>query len=378
MKQEKTITLKTLSKSSVWDIQENDVFRLWEAAEKDNDLKDNQRRYLDIIRSAFEVEQVKVDRTEVLDKLIERGFKIGTLRIDDKNEKFAIKKRPIMRVTDLTYENIGHITASKLIEVLERNFGGGWDSLSQSIKDIIESGFDISTTTLPKDRLKKPGGLYEKKLADDYEVLVVPKGTWVEAIFAKEKPKQEKIRMRFMDEDELDRNDDLLDPDEDDDEDAPEIEDHYNDPDEDDDAFDDDKLTEESYRTTFEDPENLGLDDAEDVAADHYKLDNLCFIIDNNDLQIDGRVGEVSSPYPIDEKFRAFGFEVFCCDGHDFAALEETFQKVLNVTGKPAAIIAKTIKGNGVSYMEDQVGWHGKAPNDAEYEQGMKELEEVR
>ena len=112
--------------------------------------------------------------------------------------------------------------------------------------------------------------------------------------------------------------------------------------------------------------------------ADHYKLDNLCFIIDNNDLQIDGRVGEVSSPYPIDEKFRAFGFEVFCCDGHDFAALEETFQKVLNVTGKPAAIIAKTIKGKGVSYMEDQVGWHGKAPNDAEYEQGMKELEEVR
>ena len=238
MKQEKTITLKTLSKSSVWDIQENDVFRLWEAAEKDNDLKDNQRRYLDIIRSAFEVEQVKVDRTEVLDKLIERGFKIGTLRIDDKNEKFAIKKRPIMRVTDLTYENIGHITASKLIEVLERNFGGGWDSLSQSIKDIIESGFDISTTTLPKDRLKKPGGLYEKKLADDYEVLVVPKGTWVEAIFAKEKPKQEKIRMRFMDED--------------------------------DDAFDDDKLTEESYRTTFEDPENLGLDDAEDVADEDY------------------------------------------------------------------------------------------------------------
>ena len=238
MRNEKNITLKTLTKSSVWDLQENDVFRLWEAAEKDNDLN--------------------------------RGFKIGTFRIDDKNEKYAIKKRPIMRVTDLTYENIGHITATKLIEVLERNFGGGWDSLSQSIKDIIESGFDISTTTLPKDRLKKPGGLYEKKLADDYEVLVVPKGTWVEAIFAKEKPKQEKIRMKFMDED-MDRDEDLLDRDEDDeDEDAPEIDDHYNDPDEDDDAFDDDKLTEESYRTTFEDPENLGLDDAEDVADDDY------------------------------------------------------------------------------------------------------------
>ena len=76
MKNEKNITLKTLTKSSVWDLQENDVFRLWEAAEKDNDLKDNQRRYLDIIRSAFEIEPVKIDRTEVLDKLIDRGFKI--------------------------------------------------------------------------------------------------------------------------------------------------------------------------------------------------------------------------------------------------------------------------------------------------------------
>ena len=269
MKKDKVITLKTLTKSSVWEVQENDVFRLWEAAEKDNDLKDNQRKYLDTIRSAFEMEKITVDRPEVLDKLTERGFKIGTFRIDDQNVKYAIKKRPIMRVTDLTYENVGHITASKLIELLERNFGGGWESLPQSIQDIIESNFDISTTTLPKDRLKKPGGLYEKKLADDYEVLVVPKGTWVEAIFAKEKPKVEKIRMKFMDEDELDREDDIEDID-DDDEDAPEIEDHYNDPDEDDDAFDDDKLTEESYRTTFEDPENLGLDDAEDVADDDY------------------------------------------------------------------------------------------------------------
>ena len=271
MKKDKVLTLKTLTKSSVWDLQENDVFRLWETAEKDNDLKDNQRKYISTIRSAFEMEPVTVDRPEVIEKLNNRGFKVGTLRIDDKNEKYALKKRPIMRVTDLTYENISHITATKLIEVLERNFGGGWESLPQSVQDIIESGFDISTTTLPKDRLKKPGGLYEKKLADDYEVLVVPKGTWVEAIFAKEKPKMEKVRMTFADEEEINRDEDLLDPDEeDDDEDAPEIEDHYNDPDEDDDAFDDDKLTEESYRTTFEDPENLGLDDAEDVADEDY------------------------------------------------------------------------------------------------------------
>ncbi len=270
MNKDKILTLKNVTKSSIWELQENDVFRLWEAAEKDADLKDYQNKYIAVIRSAFEMEPVTVDRPEVIDKLMARGFKIGTFRINDKKEKYAIKKRPIMRVTDLTYENVSHITANKLIELLERNFGGGWESLPQSIQDIIESNFDISTTTLPADRLKKPGGLYEKKLADDYEVLVVPKGTWVEAIFAKEKPKVEKVRMRFDDENDLKRNDDLLDPDEDEDEDAPEIEDHYNDPDEDDDAFDDDKLTEESYRTTFEDPENLGLDDAEDVADDDY------------------------------------------------------------------------------------------------------------
>ena len=85
MKKDKVITLKSLTKSSIWDVQENDIFRLWEAAEKDNDLKDNQRRYLDIIRSAFEVEQVQVDRPEVIEKLTQRGFKVGSLRIDDQN-----------------------------------------------------------------------------------------------------------------------------------------------------------------------------------------------------------------------------------------------------------------------------------------------------
>lgn len=109
--------------------------------------------------------------------------------------------------------------------------------------------------------------------------------------------------------------------------------------------------------------------------AAHYKLDNFCLIVDNNDLQIDGRIGDVCSPYPIDEKFRAFGFEVFCTDGHDFTALEKVFTAALSVSGKPVAVIAKTVKGKGVSYMEDQAGWHGKAPSDAEYERGMKELE---
>ena len=263
MKREKTLSLKSLTKSSVWEIQENDVFRLWEAAEKDADLKDNQRKYVDVIRSAFEIEEVKVDKPIVIEKYIQRGFKIGYFRIDDANVKYAIKKRPILRVTDLTYENIRHISASKLIEVLERNFGGGWESLPQSIQDIIESGFDISTTTLPKDRLHKPGGLYEKKLDDGFEVLEIPKGTWTEAIFAKEKPEMEKPEMHKEDSDLRDK--DYDDEDDDEEDDLPDSK--YGD-DEDEDDFDEDKLTEESYRTTFDtDPEDLYLE-AEDVTDD--------------------------------------------------------------------------------------------------------------
>ena len=260
----KTLALKNLNKSNVWDLQENDVFRLWEAAEKDADIKDNTRHYIDIIKSAFDMEEVKVDKPEIIKKYEQRGFKVGLLKTEDNAKvKWAVKKRPILRVTDLTYENIRHITTSKLLEVIDRNFGGGWDSLSQSIQDIIESGFDISTTTLPKDRLRKPGGMYEKKVADGFEVLEIAKGMWVEAIFAKAKPEMEKPRLKtdnFSDSDE---------DEEDIDEDYQEKEDYYNEPDEDDDAFDEDKLTEESYRTTFEtDPEDLSLE-AEGISDEY-------------------------------------------------------------------------------------------------------------
>lgn len=262
----KLITLKTLNKSNVWELQENDVFRIWSAGEKDADMTENINRYITILRSAFEIEEVKVDRPEIIRKYEMRGMCVGLLRVDESNKvKYAIKKRPILRVTDLTYENIRHISAAKLLEVIERNFGGGWDSLSQSIKDIIESGFDISTTTLPKDRLHKPGGLYEKKLEDGFDVLEIPKGLWTEAIFAKEKPEMVKVKMRY-DEDGVHFEDDDADSDEDVD-----IKDDYYKSDEDDDAFDDDKLTEESYRTTYDtDPDELGLEAAEVGDDDDY------------------------------------------------------------------------------------------------------------
>ena len=111
------------------------------------------------------------------------------------------------------------------------------------------------------------------------------------------------------------------------------------------------------------------------MLAAHRKLDNLVVIVDNNNLQIDGAIDEVNSPYPIDKKFEAFNFHVINIDGNDFDQIDAAFKEAKTVKGCPTAIIAKTVKGKGVSFMENQAGWHGKAPNDEEYKIAMADLE---
>ena len=251
----KAVSLKTLTKSNVWDIQENDIFRMIDGIEKDAEAKEGMRKFVEIIKTAFLLEELKDDEALLKGKYEKMGYKITVINFDEKNKvTWAIKKRPIARVSDLSYENILHISAAKLCEVLGRNFGGGWDSLSQSTRDIIESGFDISTTTLPSSRLHKAGGMYEKKVNDGYEVLEIPKGTWTEAIFVKVKPQMEKPRLQLQphDEDEI-------------------PEDTYNRLDEDDleidePDFDSDEINEDNYRTTFaisgdEDADEQSLED---------------------------------------------------------------------------------------------------------------------
>ena len=113
------------------------------------------------------------------------------------------------------------------------------------------------------------------------------------------------------------------------------------------------------------------------MLAAHKKLDNLVVIVDNNNLQIDGAITEVNSPYPIDKKFEAFNFHVINIDGNDFDQIDAAFKEAKTVKGQPTAIIAKTVKGKGVSFMENQAGWHGKAPNDEEYKIAMEDLEKA-
>ena len=251
------VSLKTLTKSSVWDVQENDVFRMLDSGVKDAEIRENLRHYIDLIRSAFEIIEIKEEGANVKKAYEKKGYKVFSLKLDEnKKLSWGIKKKPILRVTDLTYENIRHISANKLLEVIERNFGGGWDSLSQSIQDIILSGFDISTTTLPKDRLHKKGGMYEKKVEDGFEVLEIEKGNWVEAIFAKLKPEQEKPKMKYDSEDDEELGD----------EEDFEVQDDYKNHDDEDDTVedpDDDEITEDNYSTMMD----LGGDDPDDEAA---------------------------------------------------------------------------------------------------------------
>ena len=110
------------------------------------------------------------------------------------------------------------------------------------------------------------------------------------------------------------------------------------------------------------------------MAANKYKLDNLCVIVDNNNLQIDGTIEEVMSPYPIDKKFESFGFNVIQIDGHNIEKIKSALKQARETKNKPTCIIAKTIKGKGVSFMENKAEWHGKAPNSEQYAQAMKEL----
>lgn len=187
-----SLSIKAVTKGSVWAIRENDVVCMWKEATRDPEVKKNINHYLDIFKSAFLIEEIKEDVTLVKKSYEERGYKVAQIIFDETMLfTWAVKKKSILRVTELTYENIRYISATELIEVLNRNFGGGWDSLSRSIQNIILSNFDVSTITLQKDRLHKEGGFYEKKVKDGFTVLEIPKSGWVEAVFIKEKQEQE-------------------------------------------------------------------------------------------------------------------------------------------------------------------------------------------
>ena len=187
-----------LNANNIWDYDEYAIADAWERERKEEDFSISEMKLLNTIRLAFEVVHYNPDDEREAPKY-EKGDWAKIVHCKEAKGCVAIRRKTIERITDLSYENIRHISTAMLLELINRNFGGGWDSISLAIRDIIETGFEISTTQLPQSRIHIPGGTLDKKVAQGFEVLEIPKGTWVEAIFAKKKDPVEKIHMELPD-----------------------------------------------------------------------------------------------------------------------------------------------------------------------------------
>ncbi|MCM1372331.1 MAG: hypothetical protein NC113_01620 [Bacteroides sp.] len=183
-----------LNSTNVWKLYEYDIKKAWDNEKSECSFASSEDKLLNIIRLCFDV--VHYNPADPREQAKYENSEWATFQhCDEKKGWVAIRRKYITHLSDLSYENIRFITAATLLELIDRNFGGGWDSISLSMKDIILSGFDISTTTLPANRMHVAGGTLERKMAQGYEVLEITKGTWIEAIFAKKKEPLVKVRM---------------------------------------------------------------------------------------------------------------------------------------------------------------------------------------
>lgn len=189
--------VQDLNSTNVWDLDEFEIAAMWERDRKEDDFSTCEEKLLNVLRLAFEV--VHYNKEDIRDiTKYENGEWATFSHCKAQKGHVAIRKKNISSLSDLCYENVKHITAATLLELIDRNFGGGWDAISLAMKDIIETGFDISTTQLPASRIHAPGGTLERKVAQGYDVLEIAKGTWIEAIFAKKKDPIEKLRMETV------------------------------------------------------------------------------------------------------------------------------------------------------------------------------------
>lgn len=270
MKQEALIeSILDLNSTNVWNLTEQDIKKAWDEEKSEGSFATSEDKLLNIIRLSFDV--VHYNPSDPREKAkYENGEWATFQHCNEKKGWVAVRKKYITRLSDLSYENIRHITAATLLELIDRNFGGGWDSIALSMKDIILSSFEISTTTLPASRIHAPGGTLERKVAQGFEVLEIAKGTWVEAIFAKKKEPLAKIRMN---EDKYDEEGNLRKSSSkmmmDDDEDLPEEneQDNYDDDDDMDNSPDDGQMDEMYYSSISEGVKSRDDQDDEEYAG---------------------------------------------------------------------------------------------------------------
>ncbi len=251
-----------LNASNVWAVDEHQIAALWKKDSSKENFANKEEKLLNTMRLAFEVVRYEKD-DERSKQMYENGEWATFPLVGRKDTKVAIRVKQIKRLADLNYENVKRISAATVVELIDRNFGCGWETISSNIKDILESAFYITTTQLPTSRMHAPGGTLERKAKEGYEVLEIPRGTWTEAIFVKKKETIVSDELDVMDDkddelndeldDDLTDDDDLIidDNEENDEGEEPIIEEEYNE----DDTFYEDYIEEPE----LDDDENMGF-----------------------------------------------------------------------------------------------------------------------
>ena len=205
MKQKTRLSLDDLDKSNVWTVTPSELSQMIiNAKKKKDDFADNEKHYMNIIKTVFDLQYLKRDDIDKMNQLEDMGYEVYSTPDADGKNAVAIRKHPIKKVTDLTLENIQHLEAWEVLDLIAHNMGTGWKGLPLAIQDIIESAFFVDCTIMPELTMRKPGGIIERRKNDDYEVLELERGSWIEGIFMKPKPKVEKVHIDYSIDDEED------------------------------------------------------------------------------------------------------------------------------------------------------------------------------
>lgn len=259
------ITLDDLTKGNVWTLNESELSQMLIEGKKHDDYAENETHYMNILRPVFDIQYLNRDDSHKVSALEAQHYEIFSYPNEGNNNAIAIRKHPIKKVTDLTLENIRHLDANEVLTLIENNLGTGWKGLPLAIQDVIESSFFVDCCVLPSYAMHRPGGIIERRKADGYDVLELEKGGWIEAIFIKAKPQQEKVRFEST-EYSSERDTDEID--------------------DDDDSEDNDDIDEEEEQDDDMQGDDEGMDESsEDVDPSIEDFDNLDVAVEEEDVE---------------------------------------------------------------------------------------------
>ena len=270
MKRKTKMSLADLNKTNVSTVSPAELSQMIiDAKKKRDEFADLEKHFKNIVKTVFDIQYLKREDSALVNKLESQGFDVFSTPDENGNNAIAIRKHPIKKVTDLTLENIQHLEATEVLQLIQNNMGTGWKGLALSIQDIIEQAFFVDCTVMPEKTMHKPGGIVDRRKEDGYEVLEIVRGTWIEGVFMKPKPKVEKVHIDYSIDDEEDsrrkrqRTDDA-------DEDFDEYDDLPMEEEEDDEDLDDEELK----KLDGNDDDDDDLDD-DILDEDHIELEDI-------------------------------------------------------------------------------------------------------